>query len=1013
MPRTQDTAQERAFFRSPFARVEFAEQPHTIAAVRNPVARRIRVEEVTLLREAGSPWRFAASQRVAKIDPNPHQIDAVIFALRRLREGGCILADEVGLGKTIEAGLTIAQLLSEGARRVLIVAPKPLVGQWRQELYELFGLELIEGRAEHGAFAGDGVFIASRETAFGKVGSQLLRRAEPLDLCVIDEAHEVFSGLHQRFDKNGEYKLSATKAQLAGRAFSVLRTGPHGQVKTLLLTATPIQNSLLELWSLAQYVEPTGTLLGDLPTFRATFCGDDGRTVVPGRERALRDRLAVICQRTLRRQAQPFMKRAFVGRHARTFDYAMSKDERALYDDVTQYLLRPNLQAFRGSHRTLLLLGFHRRMGSSVRALAASLRRVEKRLSQMLEGREDKLAAVTFFHDLEDADVLEEAELDEDTGEPIDEAAVLEERALVASFAKRAEELTVDNKAQALIRAVRTTLSRASEGDGDGPSAKVVIFTESLTTQDYLRGILIESHLVSDGEITLFRGDNSGPRAKEALAAWEAEVEHTLPKRGRPTRSVATRLALVHEFKTKSSVFISTEAGAKGLNLQFCDTVINYDLPWNPQRIEQRIGRCHRYGQTHDVTVINFLARDNQAQRLTYEIMSRKLELFGAVLGASDEVLHASEAERRGAVVSALSVNFESQLNAIYKTARSREEIERKLAELRDRTEAERARFEDAHARATGLIERTLDDSLQSTFRTLSTDVESGLAELDLALDQIAQDDLASRGISFTRGPGTGQNEGSLTYAFPEGSLEAPLNDCAGFTIGSGADPLHLLHPFIKMALERARAAKLDTVAIRANDFPSGSRGRLVINKAKLGGFEPIEELYAVAIAEDGTLLTGDAALSFARSASRERPPLNPPLEVNEAELSDRLDEALFERATRDAKREEPSYFSALARLDRSVDDQIEILSRRRRELEDRLAEETQKRDRIVGAEPRRRLEAALKKREAALFTLRDALTDKRRRASPEHAAHEQALLQKRYPAADVKTVLDVEWVIV
>src|SRR5262249_38748569 len=151
-----------------------------------------------------------------------------------------------------------------------------------------------------------------------------------------------------------------------------------------------------------------------------------------------------------------------------------------------------------------------------------------------------------------------------------------------------------------------------------------------------------------------------------------------------PSRDVAVRLALVHEFATRSRVFISTEAGAKGLNLQFCSTLINYDLPWNPQRIEQRIGRCHRYGQTHDVTVINFLATDNEAQRLTFEILSQKLELFGTVLGASDEVLHRPQADTPETLVGALGADFETRLRRIYERARTLEEIESELRELRD-----------------------------------------------------------------------------------------------------------------------------------------------------------------------------------------------------------------------------------------------------------------------------------------------------------------------------------------
>ena len=140
--------------------------------------------------------------------------------------------------------------------------------------------------------------------------------------------------------------------------------------------------------------------------------------------------------------------------------------------------------------------------------------------------------------------------------------------------------------------------------------------------------------------MTLFRGTNDHDRAKQAHARWIEEEGRNLPPGTRPTREVAVRLALVHEFRTRSKVLVCTEAGAKGLNLQFCETVINYDLPWNPQRIEQRIGRCHRYSQQRDVTVVNFIAKDNEAHRLTFEILSQKLDLFGKVLDASDIVLH-------------------------------------------------------------------------------------------------------------------------------------------------------------------------------------------------------------------------------------------------------------------------------------------------------------------------------------------------------------------------------------
>ena len=153
------------------------------------------------------------------------------------------------------------------------------------------------------------------------------------------------------------------------------------------------------------------------------------------------------------------------------------------------------------------------------------------------------------------------------------------------------------------------------------------------------------------------------------------------------------RLALVHEFRTRSKVLVCTEAGAKGLNLQFCETVINYDLPWNPQRIEQRIGRCHRYSQQRDVTVVNFLATDNEAHRLTFEILSQKLDLFGKVLDASDIVLHEPRTDAPEIVVSAVSLEFETDLRNIYSRSRTLDEVTREIAALRDKIAVQEGRL--------------------------------------------------------------------------------------------------------------------------------------------------------------------------------------------------------------------------------------------------------------------------------------------------------------------------------
>src|SRR3954468_17982890 len=266
----------------------------------NPIRRRLLAEDLVRIRRPDEDRRYASSQRQGRVDPNPHQIDAVIFALKRIPEGGCILADEVGLGKTIEAGLIIAQLRAEGAAsRVLLVVPKPLLGQWQDELFRLFGIQAVEGRMEPGGFDGEGVFLAGREMACSERGSEVLRGSEPFDLCVIDEAHEVFANIYRRFDKHGNYNDDSTEARMADRVRGFLRRAP-----VLLLTATPIQNNLTELWGLLQYVEPTGTLLGNLRTFRDVFCEGDDRMLVKGQDHELRRRIETVVQRTLRRQAQ-------------------------------------------------------------------------------------------------------------------------------------------------------------------------------------------------------------------------------------------------------------------------------------------------------------------------------------------------------------------------------------------------------------------------------------------------------------------------------------------------------------------------------------------------------------------------------------------------------------------------------------------------------------------------------------------------------------------------------------
>ena len=896
------------------------------------------------------PRERETAQRSGRIDANPHQIDAVIFALGRVRDGGCILADEVGLGKTIEAGLVMAQLRAEGHRRMLLVAPKALLGQWRDELFTLFGISVVDPSARGGEdnpFEGEGVFLVGRDLLGSERSLEQMRASGPFDLCVVDEAHEIFAGIYRRFDRSGQYLDDSPHARIAGRLRALL----GGHTPVLLLTATPLQNSLAELWGLVQYVDRSGTLLGDLPTFRQLFCSDDDRMLVSGQAEDLQRRMQVVIRRTLRRQAQEFMKTPFVGRRARLFEYDMTAEERALYDDVTRYLLTPGIAAFRGRHRRLLVIGFHRRMASSHRALSQSLERVAERLRALLGG-DEPLEALELYADLEESEDL--APTDTEEGPAPEEAGIAAELALVEGFIGRLGALATDSKALALVEALRVS----SEAVGPGSSGKLVIFTESLATQDYLRELLVGSGLVGDAEITLFRGQNTSERAGDALAVWEREVGQHLGARGRPARDVAMRLALVHEFKHRSRVLIATEAGAKGLNLQFCDTVINYDLPWNPQRIEQRIGRCHRYGQARDVTVINFLARDNAAQRLTFEILSRKLELFGAVLDASDQVLHEPDRRFSGRALAALSADFANELRRIYESARSVTQIEQELARLGDTLDRSRAEVEALHERTVGIIESRFDEAVRQAFRQIAEELPVHLAQLDQDLERFVTDYLESIDVRYRRGgePPCAWLEVAADERLPpalRGGARIALGGARGLSEG---EVLGISHPLVRLAADAAREVTRTPFRVRMGrgdkaaevERLRGRRGRLSVLRLRYPGFEPTDRLVPVAVLEDdaGALEPG-LVLRLLSGALESAAELT--TTVSPAELEEAVEEALFLDEREVSRLEHAAFERAIGQLERFIEDRVLIARRDRGELARRIASTRRERDSAAG----------------------------------------------------------------
>jgi uncharacterized membrane-anchored protein YhcB (DUF1043 family) len=951
----------------------------------HPIQRRFAAEDLVRRRRSDEHARTASSQRQGRIDPNPHQVDAVMFALGRLTEGGCILADEVGLGKTIEAGLVLAQLRAEGKRRLLIIVPKPLIGQWQTELFTLFGIEASIGSAHPDAFDGTGVFLVGRELAGTETVSRILASGEPFDLVVIDEAHELFAGIYRRYDRRGDYKEESKDALIAQRVRDAIGGAP-----VLLLTATPIQNSLAELWGLVQYVEPTGTLLGNLDTFRRVFCPSDDATIAEDLDDELRRRMSSVCQRTLRRQAQEFLERPFVQRSCRLFEYSMQPDERALYDDVTRWLLEPDLVAFSGGSRHLLLLGFHRRMASSTAALAASLERVCARLDRFAHGDSvDDVAIREFLADLEeDADDLD-AEATATPASQSDPGRARTELERVRTFAGRARRLGPGAKAAALLQALRQIADR-----------KVLVFTESIATQDFLFDLLVANGFAPT-DVTLFRGTNDSARATQALDRWLTES----PPREKVSRDIAVRLALVHEFKTRSRVMIATEAGAKGLNLQFCDVVVNYDLPWNPQRIEQRIGRCHRYGQEHDVTVVNFFSTDNEADRLTFEILARKLDLFGRVLDSSDHVLHEPATDTPEAIAGSLGFAIERELQRIHEQARSKEQIVRELEGLRDDVDARRRSVEDGWRRAASLIQSRLDEDVQHVFRRIRDDLPKSLAGIDRAVDRVVTAYLETRGIQHRRS----EREGRIL-------LEV---DGRRFVIGSakgleGVEPLHLGHSVVADAIEDARRASVGMNGIRINTGPAsprlremrGRRGRLVLAKVSYAGFEPVDRLIILAEVDRKMIDPELARELFA--LPMEAAPSEAASDIPDELLEDALDEAVFLDQEEVEAGERARFDAALARLERSVEDRILILRRRLTENEKRRKSALAERDRALSVDAREAAERALRRTETEGAELEMALVDLEQRTEDAYRTRRDSLTLRRTPAPWVERLVDV-----
>ena len=713
----------------------------------------------------------------AQVDLNPHQIDAALFAFKSPLSKGALLADEVGLGKTIEAGLVLSQRWAERKRRILVITPSNLRKQWYQELTDKFFLpcRILETKSFNAAikqgrfrpFEGEDIVICSYQFARNKAGDV---NAVPWDLVVIDEAHRL----------RNVYKPSNVIANTLKLA---LAKSPK-----LLLTATPLQNSLLELFGLVSFIDEH--TFGDLKSFREQYANLSQQRVFE----SLKIRLKPICHRTLRRQVLPYIK--YTSRHPLLQPFTPDEAEDCLYNLVSDYLRRDNLQALPASQRALMTLVLRKLLASSTFAIAGALDSLSRRMRAKLEqdkpseSLEDELDQE--YEALEEtADEWEEDELQSPMTEA-DREALKAEIADLERFSALATSIQHNAKGKVLVQALRIAFEKLREL---GAAEKAIIFTESRKTQSYLLRVLTESPFAQG--IVLFNGSNTDERSKEIYAAWLEKHQGTDRVSG--SRSADMRSALVDYFRDEGRIMIATEAGAEGINLQFCSLVVNYDLPWNPQRVEQRIGRCHRYGQQHDVVVLNFLNQTNAADQRVFELLSEKFQLFNGVFGASDEVLGAIES----------GVDFEKRIAAIYQRCRRVEEIQTAFDQLQLELSLE---TNEATTRTREQLFENFDDEVRDKLRIRDEASRAYLNRYERLLIQLTKHELDGNAEFLD------DSSFKLRFCpFSEAASKIPLGLYELPRRSGEANLYRLNHPLAEAVLAQAKSRELAEAVILFN----------------------------------------------------------------------------------------------------------------------------------------------------------------------------------------------------
>ena len=613
--------------------------------------------ELVLQKASNDDSRLSSSLFNSSLTINPHQIDAALFAFKSPLSKGVLLADEVGLGKTIEAGLVLCQLWSERKRHLLVICPAALRKQWSLELLEKFNLPsvILESKTYNeyirqnktNPFNQDKIVICSYQYA-AKMYQDVA--AVHWATVVIDEAHKLRNS-YRESNKLGQAIKTGTK-----------------NCKKILLTATPLQNSLIELYGLSSVIDEY--IFGDLKSFRQDYVSENNTD-------DLKYRLSGFCKRTLRKDVTEYIK--YTERFPIVKEFSASDEEQQLYDELSAFLQKEESYAIPVSQKQLTTLVIRKVMASSTSAVKQTLETILERLLKIQEGLPPEDLNM---HDMLDEDALETLEEEvEDLDEGYVEVSESEENEIdrdelnseieqLRHFIDLAGNISTETKSLTLLDAIKTGFEETAARGGN---RKALIFTESTRTQKYLKQFLEDNGYA--GKVCIFNGSNSGHETTQIYNDWKEKNKYTGRLSGSTTAD--KRNAIIEYFRDTAEILIATESAAEGVNLQFCSLVINYDLPWNPQRIEQRIGRCHRYGQKNDVVVINFINKRNYADVRVHELLDEKFNLFRGVFGSSDEVLGTVES----------GVDFEQKILDIYQQCRTPEEITAEFDKLQKEME--------------------------------------------------------------------------------------------------------------------------------------------------------------------------------------------------------------------------------------------------------------------------------------------------------------------------------------